>query len=199
MLKLKIIIASTRPARKGPAVANWINSLAQQHKEFDTELIDLKEINLPFFDEPFHPRSQKYEHQHTKDWSAKIETAEAFIIVTPEYNYGFTAPLKNAFDYLYNEWAHKPVAFVSYGGLAAGTRAVQMFLPVMCAVKMVHVPADIHIASFDKYIQEDKTFRADEIMTKKAETMFKDLAIWTENLNLLRANIKSERKVKSLT
>lgn len=115
---LKIIIASTRPGRKGPAIASWITKKAKKIKDFETEVLDLAEINLPLMDELAHPRLRTYQHQHTKDWSAKIESADAFIMITPEYNYGLTAPLKNAIDYLSMEWNYKPVAFVSYGGLA---------------------------------------------------------------------------------
>jgi NAD(P)H-dependent FMN reductase len=114
MYKLKIIIASTRPGRKGPAIASWIFDKAKEHKDFDIELLDLAVINLPMMDEPEHPRFKKYHHEHTKKWSATIDEADAFIFVMPEYNYGYTAPLKNAIDYLSHEWGYKPVGFVSY-------------------------------------------------------------------------------------
>ena len=122
MLSLKIIIASTREGRKGVPVADWIFAEAAKYPEFTTELIDLKKINLPFFDEPEHPRFKKYTKQTTKDWSAMIDPADAFIVVTPEYNYGYPATLKNAIDTVYQEWNNKPIAFVSYGGMAGGTR-----------------------------------------------------------------------------
>src|SRR5205085_12274105 len=130
-ISLKIIIGSTRAGRKGPSIASWIYKLAKETAAFDTELIDLAEINLPFLDEPNHPRLHQYVHQHTLDWSAKIIPADAFIFVTPEYNYGYSAPLKNAIDFLYREWLYKPVAIVSYGGVSAGTRAVQQLKQVV--------------------------------------------------------------------
>ena len=113
MLSLKIIIASTRPGRKGPSIAAWLYERLVNHTGFTTEVLDLAVINLPFFDEPHHPRLQKYQYQHTKSWSSKIESSDAFIIVTPEYNFGYPAPIKNALDHLYNQWNYKAVAFVS--------------------------------------------------------------------------------------
>src|ERR1700722_3170672 len=104
MLQLKIIIVSMREGRKGPAMANWIFDEAKKRSEFETELLDLKKINLPFLDEPEHPRLKQYTRQSTKEWSRIIDASDAFIAVTPEYNYGYPAPLKNALDTLYKEW-----------------------------------------------------------------------------------------------
>src|SRR3954467_897411 len=115
MLKLKIISATTRPGRKGPLVAAWITAIAKKYPDFEVELLDLGEINLPMMDEPLHPRLRKYQHEHTRKWSATIDDADAFVIVTAEYNFGMPAPLKNALDYLFQEWAYKPVGIVSYG------------------------------------------------------------------------------------
>jgi NAD(P)H-dependent FMN reductase len=126
MPKLHVILASTRPGRAGEPIADWFVERAAAHGAFDVELVDLAEVALPFMDEPNHPRLRRYTHEHTKAWSARVDSADAFVFVTPEYNYGLTAPLKNAIDYLHFEWQHKPVGFVSYGGVAAGTRAVQM-------------------------------------------------------------------------
>src|SRR5215216_4804250 len=111
MINVKIIIASTRPGRKGPTIGSWITEKVKAHVDFNIEVLDLAAINLPFLDEPEHPRLQKYQHQHTKDWSDKIDNGDAYIIVTPEYNFGYPASIKNALDFLYNEWCYKPVAF----------------------------------------------------------------------------------------
>ena len=103
MNNIKIITSTTREGGKGIAVANWITELAKQNDKYNIELLDLAEINLPFMDEPNHPRLQKYQHEHTKKWSQTIAAADAFIIVLAEYNFGFPAPIKNAIDYLFNE------------------------------------------------------------------------------------------------
>src|SRR5919202_6790763 len=137
MNSLKIITSTTRPGRKGIAVANWMTGVAQQTGKFNVELLDLAVINLPFLDEPNHPRLQQYQHEHTKRWSATIDAADAFIIVLGEYNFGFPAPIKNALDYLFNEWKHKPVAIVSYGGISGGLRSTQMIKQVVTALSIM--------------------------------------------------------------
>jgi NAD(P)H-dependent FMN reductase len=186
MYTLKIIIASTRPGRKGPAIASWLIEEAAKHKEFLVEVLDLAKINLPFLDELHHPRLQKYEHEHTKNWSRQIDSADAFIVVTPEYNYGFPAALKNALDFLYNEWNYKPIGFVSYGGIAAGTRAVQMLKQVVNAQKMIPLTESVNIPFFTKYLDEQDNFIADDGLIKSANVMLIELAKWTEALKSMR-------------
>ncbi len=186
MLNLKIITSTTRPSRKGPALARWIVELAEMQGAFDVELLDLAVINLPFLDEPHHPALHKYEHEHTKNWSSKIEPADAFIIVAAEYNYGYPAPLKNALDYLYKEWNYKPVAFVSYGGVSAGTRSVQQLKQVVAAQKMVPIVEIVNIPFFTKHINANGVFVADEILQKSAASMFTELIKWAEDLKVMR-------------
>jgi NAD(P)H-dependent FMN reductase len=187
MLQLKIVIGSTRPGRKGPAIASWIEEIARKHPSFEVSLLDLKEINLPFFDEPNHPRLQQYEHQHTKKWSEIISTADAFIFVTPEYNYGFPAPLKNAIDYLFMEWQYKPVGLVSYGGIAAGTRAVQMLKQVITTLKMVPVTESVNIPFFQKFMDDEARFVGDDTLRKSAGDMLNEIAKWATALKPMRA------------
>ena len=186
MFKLKIIVGSTRPGRKGISVANWIFDLSQKYPGFETSLLDLAEINLPFLDEPNHPKLQKYTHDHTKKWSATIADADAFIIVTPEYNYGFPAPLKNALDFLFNEWAFKPVGFVSHGGIAGGTRSMQMIKQVLSAMKMVPMVEAVNLPFFTRHIDDSGKFNADEGMNKAADSMLKELEKWAAPLKSMR-------------
>lgn len=186
MNTLKVIIASTRPGRKGPAIASWVVEEVAKHKEFLVEVLDLAEINLPFLDEIHHPRLQKYEHEHTRSWSRQIDSADAFIVVTPEYNYGFPAALKNALDFLYNEWNYKPIGFVSYGGVAGGTRAVQMLKQVVTAQKMMPLPESVNIPFFTKYLDEEDNFIADEGIIKCANIMLIEMVKWTEALKSMR-------------
>lgn len=150
--RLNVIVASTRPGRKGPQIAEWFTKLAQGDGRFDTDVTDLAEVNLPMLDEPMHAATRTYAHEHTKRWSEIVGNSDAFVLVMPEYNHGYTAPLKNALDYLHHEWHYKPLGFVSYGGISAGLRAVQGIKPVISALKMVPVTAavNIHIAdAFD--------------------------------------------------
>ncbi len=189
MFNLKIIIASTRPGRKGPAIAQWVTETAQADPRFSVEVLDLATINLPLMDEPNHPRLQQYQHQHTKDWSATIAAADAFIFVMPEYNFGYTAPIKNALDYLFNEWAHKPVGLVSYGGIGAGMRAVQLLKPVLVALRLTPA-ADLPIPFFSKLIDAEGIFRPTEELTKSATGMLNNLAKWSPVLSQLREPVK---------
>jgi NAD(P)H-dependent FMN reductase len=172
---LQIVIASTRPGRVGLPVAQWFHQAAVQHGGFEVELIDLAEVKLPLFDEPSHPRLRQYEHQHTKDWSATIDRGDAYVFVTPEYNYGFNAVLKNAIDYLNQEWAHKPVGFVSYGGVAAGTRAVQMLKQVVTALKLVPVAASVNIPFVASFLDDEGAIRPNDVMTGAAKLMLDEL------------------------
>jgi len=141
MATLKIVIASTRPGRVGLPIGQWVANVAEQHGGFDrVEILDLAEINLPFFNEPNHPRLRQYVHPHTIAWSENVDSADAFVFVSPEYNYSMTAPLKNALDYLSAEWAYKPVGLVTYGGISGGTRAAHQIRQVVSVLKMIPVP-----------------------------------------------------------
>src|SRR3954465_1854757 len=128
---LRIIIGSTRPGRVGLPVANWMRDQAIAHGGFQVELTDLYELDLPFMDEPNHPSQQKYTQRHTLEWSETIARTDAVVWILPEYNHSYTAPVKNAIDYLVKEWAYKPVGLVSYGGISGGLRAAQAIKPVL--------------------------------------------------------------------
>jgi len=189
MINLKIIIASTRPVRKGPAIAAWFYDLAVKHTEFNVELVDLATVNLPFLDEPKHPRLKQYEHQHTKDWSAIVDPADAFVIVMSEYNFGFPATIKNAIDFLFQEWNYKAVSFVSYGGVSGGTRAVQMLKEVITAVDMMPISTAVHIPAFTKRIDESGKFNSDEGLDKSANGMLGELYKWAVTLKTMRITV----------
>jgi NAD(P)H-dependent FMN reductase len=185
---LQIIIASTRPGRVGPSVASWFYDRAVKSGSFDVELIDLAEVNLPMFDEPKHPRFGDYVHQHTKDWSARISRGDAYVFVIPEYNYGFNAAIKNAIDYLNREWEYKPLGFVSYGGIAAGTRAVQMLKQVVSAVKMVPMNDAVHIPFVQQFLDDRRVLQPNDIMEDAATTLLDELARWTQAVGSLRGD-----------
>lgn len=186
MYKLKIILASTRSGRKGPAVAEWVTSVAKADARFETELVDLKTVNLPFLDEPDHPRLRKYTHDHTKAWSAKVEEGDAFIFVMPEYNFGYSAPLKNAIDHLFQEWQYKPVGLVSYGGVSGGLRATQSLKPVLTAVQLT-VAAEMPIPSFAQFIHAQGAFQPNELLSKAAPNLLNGIAKWAAVLGPMRA------------
>lgn len=183
---LQIIIGSTRPGRVGPTVAAWFRDRAVADGRFDVELIDLAEVGLPLLDEPAHPRLRQYSHQHTKDWSATISRGDAYVFVTPEYNYGFNAATKNAIDYLHHEWHHKPVGFVSYGGVAAGTRAVQMLKQVVTTLRMVPVFDSVNIPFVQQFLNLSGVFQPNDMLEEAATTMLGELARLSGALSPLR-------------
>jgi NAD(P)H-dependent FMN reductase len=174
LARLGVIIASTRPGRAGLPVGEWVVEQARAHGGFDeVETIDLLELDLPFFNEAKHPRFGEYEHDHTKGWSATVDALDAFVFVMPEYNHGVTAPLKNAFDYLHREWRHKPVALVSYGGVAAGTRAGEQMLQIVAALNMP-VATTMPIP-FVKQFVKDGRLEPNDVMVKAAPALFDEL------------------------
>jgi len=183
---LQIIIASTRPGRVGPSVAAWFHDRAVKAGDFEVELIDLAEVNLPMFDEPKHPRFGEYVHQHTKDWSATIRRGDAFVFVIPEYNYGYNAAIKNAIDYLNQEWQYKPLGFVTYGGVAAGTRAMQMLKQVVSALKMVPMTEAVNIPFVQQFLDDDRTLQPNDVMESAATAVLAELARWTGAMQALR-------------
>jgi NAD(P)H-dependent FMN reductase len=174
MPRLMIILGSTRPGRAGLPIARWFETHARAHGGFDTTLVDLTELALPLLDEPEIPRLRRYTRQHTKDWSARVDAVDAVVFVTPEYNFGYPATIKNAIDYLHAEWHHKPVGFVSYGGTAAGTRAVQQLKQVVTTLRMLPVFEGVHIAWHPQFIRDER-FHATEAMDQAATAMLDEL------------------------
>src|SRR5579864_2191200 len=124
MLKVAIIIGSTRPGRKAEAVADWVFGIASKRSDAAFEIVDIKDFNLPLLDEPVPAAMGQYSQPHTKAWAAKIEQFDGFVFVTPEYNHGPSAALKNAIDFLYHEWTDKAAGFIGYG-YTLGARAIE--------------------------------------------------------------------------
>jgi NAD(P)H-dependent FMN reductase len=185
--KLLIVIASTRPGRIGLPVANWFVEQAEAHGGFELELVDLQELDLPLLDEPNHPRLRNYTKDHTHAWSATVDSADAVVFVTAEYNHSYTAPLKNAIDYLHHEWRHKPLGFVSYGGVAAGTRAMQALKPVAIALALVPVVAAVNIPFVQQFLTDDGVIVGNDVMVQAAAAMLDELMEMHEALAPLRA------------
>jgi NAD(P)H-dependent FMN reductase len=182
-----IIIASTRPGRKGKPIGTWVHERALADGRFEVEVADLAELNLPLMDEPNHPSQKNYQHDHTKAWSARVEASDAFVFVTPEYNHSYNAPLKNAIDYLSQEWAHKPAAFVSYGGVAGGARAVLGLRPVLAVLKMVPITDGVTMVGFTQYFDQEGKFNPTDRLNDNADGMFPTLERWVGALATLRS------------
>ncbi|WP_436692178.1 MULTISPECIES: NADPH-dependent FMN reductase [unclassified Geodermatophilus] len=184
---LQVVAASTRPGRRGLAVARWVTRLAEVHGGFDVELVDLAEVGLPVFDEPHHPRLQQYVHQHTKDWSATVARADAFVFVTPEYNHSFPGALKNALDFLSVEWADKAAGLVTYGGVSAGLRASSALKPVLGALRVLPVVEAVSVPFFAQFLDQDDEFSPNAELEAGGKAMLDELQRVTAALRPLRA------------
>ena len=188
MYNLKIISSSVRIGRKGPKIAAWIAEKAKQNGNFNVEVLDLGEINLPMMNEANHPNLKKYEFEHTKKWSATIDSADVFIFVTAEYDFSYPAPLRNAIEYLFHEWGFKPAGIVTYGGVSAGTRAGNNLKSDLSSVNIVPILQGVNFSFFSKLINEKGEFVPNEISGKAADTMLTELIRWTKGLKLIKEN-----------
>ncbi|ASK32980.1 NADPH-dependent FMN reductase [Alloalcanivorax mobilis] len=185
MLKLNVIIASTRPGRVGKAVADWFDQAARQHGAFEVNLVDLAEMALPIFDEPHHPRQQNYQHDHTKRWAASVDSADAYVLVVPEYNFGPTPALVNALNYVYNEWNYKPVAFVSYGGMSGGIRSVQTTKLTLTTLKMMPLIEQVAVPMVNQHL-DNGVFKPEPVHEEAATAMLNELNRWASALKPMR-------------
>jgi NAD(P)H-dependent FMN reductase len=185
-VKLEVIIASTRPGRIGDQVGKWIADYAKANSDFEVSVADLVDYNLPLFDEPNHPRMAEYTKDHTKRWSKTVKNADAFIIVTPEYNYTMPPSLLNAIDYLHNEWAYKPAGVVAYGG-SGGVRAAQTLRLVLSNLNVMPIPQMVNLvgvhAGATMPIEIDKRYQ------EMATILLNELELWSEALKGIRQRI----------
>ncbi len=184
MLRIAIIIGSTRPGRNGEAVAKWVYEIAQRRGDAKFELVDIKDFNLPLLDEPMSPMMGQYTHQHTKDWSAKIASFDAYVFVTPEYNHATSGALKNAIDFLYHEWVNKAAGFVSYGG-AYGIRAVENLRLVMGELQVADVKAQVGLSLFTDF-ENFSVFKPAPSQEKTVDAMLDQVIAWGGALKSLR-------------
>lgn len=189
-LTLQIVTASTRPGRKGPAVARWAEGLARDHGAFDVEAVDLASFALPVFDEAAHPRLQQYAHAHTTAWSETVARADAFVFVHPEYNFFPPSSLVNAITFLSKEWARKPVGLVSYGGMSGGLRAAEALKPLLTALSMMPLAENVALARFTEHLTgegADAVFDPGDGAAQGMRTMLDALHGWAGALSALRA------------
>ncbi len=191
--RLLIIVGSTRPSRLGLSVARWLERIATGHGAFEIDFADLQALALPMMDEPNHPRLQNYLHEHTKAWSARVAAADAVVMVTPEYNAAYSAPLKNAIDYLCREWLRKPLGIVSYGGVSAGTRAAAALRQVVAVLGMVPTVANVAISMVREHLAADGSFVPPAATDKTAGAMLDELVRLDETLRPLRAGAAQPR------
>ncbi|HWK14167.1 MAG TPA: NADPH-dependent FMN reductase [Rhizobiaceae bacterium] len=184
-LKLNIIIGSTRPGRIGPKVAAWFDAFAREHGSFEPVLVDLAEFNLPVFDEPKHPRMQDYQHDHTKAWAKSVASADAFVFVSPEYNYVAPVALVNALTYLSHEWAYKPAGIVSYGGISGGLRAAQSLKSLLTTLRIMPIPEGVPVPMVAQFLGDDG-FTPSQPIGDGAKLMLDELHRWAGALAPMR-------------
>jgi NAD(P)H-dependent FMN reductase len=184
MIKIAIIVGSTRPGRKADTVARWLYDIAKKRADAEFEMVDVKDYNLPLLDEPVPPSLHQYSQPHTKTWSAKIAAFDGFVFVTPEYNHGIPGALKNAIDFLYQEWNNKAAGFVSYGG-AGGARAVESLRLVMGELQVADVRAQVMFSLFTDF-ENFTTFKPAAVHEQPAKAMLDQLVAWSGALKTLR-------------
>ncbi|WP_410593695.1 NADPH-dependent FMN reductase [Amycolatopsis sp. lyj-23] len=183
-MKIAIILGSTRPGRKGAAVAEWVLAKAKDRPDAAYELIDLLDHPLPHLDEPVSPSRGNYANDHTKAWSAKIAEFDGFVFVTPEYNHSTSGVLKNAIDYLYAEWNNKAAAFVSYGALG-GARAIEHLRAICSELQIAHVRQQLSFSLFTDF-ENFAEFAPSPMHDDAASVLFDQLEAWAGALKTIR-------------
>jgi NAD(P)H-dependent FMN reductase len=186
ILKVGIILGSTRPGRNGEAVSQWTYETANKRSDADFELVDIRDFNLPLLDEPIPPSMGQYTKEHTKIWSAKIDSFDAYVFVTAEYNHGIPGALKNAIDFLFKEWNNKVAGFVSYGG-TGGVRAVEQLRLVMAELKVATVRTQVQLSLHTDFENFTK-FKPAPFQEKTANTMLDEVIAWGGALKALRTS-----------
>lgn len=184
MIRIAVVVGSTRPGRNAEAVARWVYELARKRTDAEFELVDIQDFNLPLLDEPVPPSLGQYSKPHTKAWAEKIDSFDAFVFVTPEYNHGTSAALKNAIDFLYREWNNKAAGFVSYGS-AGGARAVEHLRLVMAELQIADVRAQVMLSlatDFENY----SVFKPAAQHEQSVAAMLDQLTAWGTALSTLR-------------
>jgi NAD(P)H-dependent FMN reductase len=189
-MKIQVILGSTRPQRQSEKIGRWVLEQTSRDSALELELIDLKDWPLPFYQEESGLTSLKGELSIdlAKKWQEKVKEADGYIIVTPEYNHGYSAILKNALDYAYYEWNNKPIAFVSYGGSAGGSRAVEQLRQVAIELQMAPIRDAIHIPAIWASFDEEGKLKDIEMYNEKLDGLIKQLLWWTKALKAAREN-----------
>lgn len=188
MLRIAIIIGSTRPGRKAEAVAKWVYEIAQKRSDAEFELVDIKDFNLPLLDEPVPPIMGQYNQPHTKIWAAKMGSFDGYVFVTPEYNHGISGALKNAIDFLFAEWNNKAAGFVSYGGVG-GARAVEQLRLVLAEVQIATVRNQVLLSMYADF-ENFSVFKPASQHEKSVNAMFDQVVAWSSALKTLREKQK---------
>ncbi len=190
MIKILVVVGSTRRGRFCEKPAQWILHLLEKRSEVSARLLDLRSFPMPFFDENVSPARAvpgTYGDDVVRKWSAAVGDGDGFIFVSPEYNHGPPAVLKNALDWLYKEWNRKPAAFVSYGGVG-GARSVQQLREISIELQMAPIRSAVHLpmATLYTHFQGGDVEAALGQHDKTGNVLIDDLLWWASCLKLAR-------------
>lgn len=184
MIRIGVIVGSTRPGRKARDVAEWVMQIATLRNDAAYDLIDIQDFKLPLLDEPVPPSMGQYSKPHTKAWAEKIGSYDGFVFVTPEYNHGTSAALKNAIDFLFAEWNDKAAGFVGYGS-AGGVRAVESLRLVMGEIKIADVRSQVMLSLFSDF-ENYTSFKPGQRHEKSVTAMLDEVVSWSGALKTVR-------------
>jgi NAD(P)H-dependent FMN reductase len=185
MLKIAIIVGSTRPNRSAPQVAKWVLDHTAKRGDATYEIVDIADFDLPVFDEPLPPSMGKYAQPHTKRWAEKIASFDGFIFITAEYNHSITGALKNAIDFIYAEWNNKAAGFVSYGS-TGGARAVEHLRGIMAEVQVADVRAHVSMSLYTDF-ENFSVFKPDPRHEQQLAVLLDQLVSWSRAMQGVRA------------
>ena len=182
MIRIAIIIGSTRPGRRGAEVAKWVYDIALQRGDAEFELVDVADFHLPVLDEP---SAHEHTKPHTRAWAEKIASFDGYVFVTPEYNHATSGALKNALDYLYAEWNNKAAGFVGYGG-SGGARAIENLRLIVGELQIADVRTAVQLSILTDF-ENFTTFKPADAQTAQVNTMLSQLIAWSTALKSVRA------------
>ena len=186
MIKVGIIVGSTRPGRHADVVANWVLQNAKKRSDAQFEVVDIADFKLPMLDEPVPPSMGQYSQPHTKAWAQKVASFDAYVFVTPEYNHAPSAALKNAIDFVYGEWNNKAAGFVSYGASTSGGRAVEQLRLVMGELQIADVRAQVLLSLYTDF-ENFSTFKPSAVNETALTAMLDQLVAWGGALKTMRS------------
>ncbi|MEV0184736.1 NAD(P)H-dependent oxidoreductase [Streptomyces sp. NPDC050625] len=192
MMKIAIVLGSTRTGRAGEAVAHWVLDQSRQRTDAEFDLIDLAEVDLPQIDEPVPPAAGLYAHPWTRRWAATVAAYDGYVFVTPEYNRSFPGVLKNALDRVQAEWNDKAAGFVSYGA-EGGVRAVEALRPVMAALRLADVAPQVVLNLRTDFEGFGTAFTPAEHQAPALMVMLDELIAWSTALAAGRAATVAEQ------
>lgn len=189
--RILVILGTTREGRRGEAVAKWAMSVLTLISEADFELVDLRDWDLPYYNFSGYPSTEKgkYFSEIQEKWGKKIDEADGFLMITSEYNRGYPAVLKNALDYLWYEWNHKPISFITYGGISGGLRAAEQLRQVIIELEMVPIRDEVVIHGISRSIDENGNMKKDEKSDEHLKSVAKRLVLWANSLKKIRIDL----------